>query len=276
MDPIIKQAARDRAEAIFGIRLIATSTTLTAVAFAFLAGMAGIWLSAAFALFAAGLGGVAGAALMALRDIRLGLPRTGLEEGFDKYNMLVETGRTSYEPRQPGNLPRKEAEWRHPVADVICDPKPRTADDLRYNLDPVKALEECQEIAREVTALIAINATPNFTEVDRLCWLLLDFTGVTVRDHGSPKVKIQIETAMGLDDEGVLSYYAKGHHATGDFLAAVLLATRDDLTLVPSRVTQTYWRNCPAPGDQIVADRQFIESEKAPGAFAVTVYQVRD
>ena len=55
------------------------------------------------------------------------------------------------------------------------------ADDLRPRLDPAKALEEAQEIAREVSGLIAEQKTPNFVEVARLCDLVLEFTRVETR-----------------------------------------------------------------------------------------------
>jgi len=57
------------------------------------------------------------------------------------------------------------------------------SEELRPQRDPVRALEEAQEIARHTTALIREGFVPDFVEVDRLCELVLDFISVIVKER---------------------------------------------------------------------------------------------
>ncbi len=72
--------------------------------------------------------------------------------------------------------------------------RPRV-EDLKPTLDPVRALEEAQDLAREIVGALEVGATPSFQDVYDLCQITLDFTTVTTRNRdpdrkeGQPRTK---------------------------------------------------------------------------------------
>lgn len=56
-------------------------------------------------------------------------------------------------------------------------------DDLKITLEPKKALDEAQEIARETLGLIENNLVPSFIEVKRMCELILEFSKVETQER---------------------------------------------------------------------------------------------
>lgn len=86
---------------------------------------------------------------------------------------------------------------------------------------------------------------------------------------------MNIDFVYALDDSCQVTLFAKGHVKPGDFKAECERFYKSnfekDLNTIELNVKQTYWRNVKAPADNIVSDRQLVESKAGPGAFPVTI-----
>jgi len=86
---------------------------------------------------------------------------------------------------------------------------------------------------------------------------------------------MKIHYSYALDDSCQVLLYAKGHYKPGMFKAECERFYKanfeQELSGLDVPVKQTYWRSVNAPGDSLVSERQYVESEKGPGAFPVTI-----
>ncbi len=85
---------------------------------------------------------------------------------------------------------------------------------------------------------------------------------------------IEIETVYGLDDEGPVAFYAKGHWPTAEFVES-LRASGYIEGINLGKITRDWWRCVPLRGN-IVCEIQFKGAKPhTQGAFPVTAYEVR-
>lgn len=86
---------------------------------------------------------------------------------------------------------------------------------------------------------------------------------------------MNIRFVCALDDSCQITLFARGHIKAEIFRAESERFYKSnfdkDLNAIEFPVRQTYWRNVKAPADNIVGDRQLVESKAGPGAFPVTI-----
>jgi hypothetical protein len=86
-------------------------------------------------------------------------------------------------------------------------------------------------------------------------------------------VKIELESVMGLDDEGICATYARGHHPLAVVLARAAREYAAEFKTAETlpKAEHEWWRKVPVRGNDVCDTRFVGAAPHARGAFPVTV-----